>query len=186
MQTIEAINARRTVKRFANQEISREDIEALLAAATCAPNHRLTQPWRFYVLGPEARYGYGLALGNRKAKKIEDAAAAQKMRETVAEEHRALPAMLAVAMVVNENEEIREEDYAAVMMAVQNIALAAVEKGLGTAFKSGAILGDPAARAAIGVADSERIVLAIHLGVAAEAVAPKNREPASTFTRWVP
>jgi hypothetical protein len=33
------------------------------------PNHRLTQPWRFAVLGPEARASYGLALGNRKAKR---------------------------------------------------------------------------------------------------------------------
>lgn len=186
MQTLDAINQRRTIKRFENQEVSRGDIEAMLSAATLAPNHRLTQPWRFYVLGPEARYGYGMALGNRKAKKIEDPAAAQKMRETVAEEHRAVPGMLAIAMTVNENEEIREEDYAAVMMGVQNLALVAVEKGLGTAFKSGAILGDPAARAAVGVAENERIVLVINVGVAAEVPAPKARESAAALTRWVP
>jgi nitroreductase len=186
MQTIEAISERRTIKRFSNQEISREHMEALLSAATLAPNHRLTQPWRFYVLGPEARYAYGLALGSRKAKKIEDPAAAQKMRETVAEEHRALPGMLAVAMVVNENEEIREEDYAAVMMGVQNLALVAVDKGLGTAFKSGAILGDPAARAAVTVAEGERIVLVVNIGVPAEAAPAKNRDAAAVHTRWVP
>ena len=186
MLTIEAISGRRTIKRFTNQEIAREDIESLLAAATQAPNHRLTQPWRFYVLGPEARYGYGMALGSRKAKKIEDPAAAQKIRETVAEEHRALPAMLAVAMVINENEEIREEDYAAVMMGVQNLALAAVDKGLGTAFKSGAILGDPAARAAATVPEGERIVLVVNIGVPAEVSAPRNRDAPSQHTRWVP
>lgn len=186
MQINDAINTRRTIKRFANQEVSRDDIEALLQAATNAPNHRLTQPWRFYVLGPEARYGYGLALGNRKAKKLEDPAAAQKMRETVAEEHRALPAMLAIAMVVNENEEIREEDYAAVMMGAQNIALAALARGLGTAFKSGAILGDPAARTAVTVPDGERIVLVVNIGVPAEITQAKSREQASAFTRFVP
>lgn len=186
MQTLDAINQRRTIKRFENQEVSRADIESMLSAATLAPNHRLTQPWRFYVLGPEARYGYGMALGNRKAKKIEDPAAAQKMRETVAEEHRAVPGMLAIAMTVNENEEIREEDYAAVMMGVQNLALTAVEKGLGTAFKSGAILGDPAARAAVGVADNERIVLVVNFGVASEVPPSKARESAAQLTRWVP
>ena len=36
-------------------------------------------------MGPEARYAYGFALGERKAKKIEDATAAQAMRETVAQ-----------------------------------------------------------------------------------------------------
>lgn len=34
------------------------------------------------------------------------------MRNTVAAEHRALPAMLVVAVADNENPEIREEDYA--------------------------------------------------------------------------
>lgn len=186
MQLSEAISARRTVKRFSDTPVSREQLEAVLQAGTLVPNHRLTQPWRFYVLGPEARYAYGLALGNRKAKKIEDPAAAQKMRETVAEEHRALPAMLAVAMVVNENEEIREEDYAAVMMAVQNICLTAVDHGLGTALKSGAILADPAARAAATVGENERIILVMNVGTPVESTPPKNREQAPAFTKWVP
>ena len=113
MRASEAIRERRSIKRFTSRPVSREEIETLLAAATLAPNHRLTQPWRFYVLGPEARYAYGLALGERKARKLEDPAAATAMRETVAQEHRALPCMIAVAVVDNDNPEIRDEDYAA-------------------------------------------------------------------------
>src|SRR5689334_22606308 len=138
MHPTQAIQDRRSIKRFTERPVSREEIESLLAAAVAAPNHRLTQPWRFYVLGPEARSAYGRALGDRKARKIEDSAAAQAMRETIAAEHRALPAMIAVAVVDAENPEIREEDYAAAMMAIQNIALAAVERGLGSAIKTGA------------------------------------------------
>lgn len=186
MHLSEAISARRTIKRFTDTPVRREDIEALLSAGCLAPNHRLSQPWRFYVMGPDARYAYGFALGSRKAKKIEDPAAAQKLREIVAEEHRALPAMLAIAMVVNESEEIREEDYAAAMMAVQNICLTAVERGLGTALKSGAILGDPAARAATTVADNERIIIVMNVGTPVEVAPPKAREQAATFTKWVP
>src|SRR3954465_4329800 len=109
MHVTDAIRDRRSIKRFTDQPVAREQIETLLAAATLAPNHRLTQPWRFYVLGPEARYAYGLALGNRNARKIEEPGAARAMRENVAAEHRALPAMIAVAVVDNENPEIREE-----------------------------------------------------------------------------
>jgi nitroreductase len=186
MRPSEAIQQRRTIKRFTDRPISRGEIETLLSAATLAPNHRLTQPWRFYVLGPEARHGYGLALGDRKARKLEDPAAARAMRETVAAEHRALPAMLAVAMVTNENAEIREEDYAAVMMAIENLALAAVEMGLGTALKSGAVMDDPAARRAAGVRDGERIVAIVNLGEPAEVPPSKKREPASAMTTWMP
>jgi nitroreductase len=186
MRATDAIRERRSIKRFTDRPVSRDEIETLLAAATLAPNHRLTQPWRFYVLGPDARYAYGRALGERKARKIEEPEAARAMRETVSQEHRGLPCMIAVAVVNNENPEIRDEDYAATMMAVQNIALAAVELGLGTHIKTGGVMSDSAARQAAGVRDDERIVAIVNVGVPADVPPPKKREPATAFTTWVP
>ena len=186
MNVIDAIQNRRSVKRFTSREVTRAELEVLLDAAVLAPNHKLTQPWRFYVLGPEARYGYGFALGARKAKKIEDPAAAQKLKETIGEEHRALPVMLVVAVVDNENPETREEDYAATMMAIQNVMLAAVHAGLGTSMKSGAVMGDPVARAAAGVQDGERIVAVINIGEPAEVPPAKARTGAAAVTTWMP
>jgi nitroreductase len=186
MNLSDVIQNRRTIKRFTDRPVSRTEIETLLAAATLGPNHRLTQPWRFYGLGPDARYAYGLALGDRKARKLDDPAAARALRETVAAEHRALPGMIAVTVVTNENPEIREEDYAATMMGIENLALTAVELGLGTALKTGAVMNDPAARAAVGVRDEERIVAIVNVGEPAEVPPPKKREPASAFTTWVP
>src|SRR5689334_2152100 len=118
MRASEAIRQRRSVKRFTDRPVSREEIERLLDHAVLAPNHRLTFPWRFYVLGPEARHAYGLALGDRKARKLDDHVKARTVRESVAAEHRALPAMIAVAVVPNDDPETAQEDYAAAMMAV--------------------------------------------------------------------
>jgi len=186
MHVSDAISTRRSIKRFTTRPVTRDEIETLLSAAVAAPNHRLTQPWRFYVLGPEARHAYGLVLGGRKAKKIEDPEAARTMRDTVAAEHRALPAMLVVAVADNENPEIREEDYAATMMGIQNLSLAAVELGLGTHVKTGAVMSDPAARAAAGVRERERIVAVVNIGEPAEVPAPKERQAAAVFTTWRP
>ncbi|HEY9226021.1 MAG TPA: nitroreductase [Gemmatimonadaceae bacterium] len=186
MRVTEAIRDRRSIKRFTDRPVSREAIETLLAAATLAPNHRLTQPWRFYVLGPEARYAYGAALGDRKARKLEDPAAGRAMRDTVASEHRALPLMIAVAVVDTDNAEQREEDYAAAMMAVQNLSLAAVELGLGTHIKTGAVMSDPAARFAAGVRDGERIIAIVNVGEPAEVPPPKKRNDATSVTTWLP
>jgi nitroreductase len=186
MRVSEAIQRRRSVKRFTDRPVSRDEIEAVLAAAALAPNHRLTMPWRFYVLGPEARHAYGLALGERKARKLADPEAAARVRETVAAEHRALPGMIAVAAVTHEEPERREEDYAAVMMGIQNLSLAAVELGLGTHVKTGAVLEDPAARAAVGVPNGERMVAVVNIGEPAELSAAKPRRPAGEFTTWVP
>ena len=58
MHVTDAISNRRSIKRFTDRAVTRDEIASILSAATLAPNHRLTQPWRFYVLGPDARYAY--------------------------------------------------------------------------------------------------------------------------------
>ena len=184
MNVSDAIAQRRSIKKFQDRPVTREEIEALLDAAVLAPNHHLTQPWRFYVLGPDSRRRYGLALGERKARKLPDPAAADAMRERTAAEHVAFPALIAVAMVLDEKPETREEDYAAVMQAVGNIMLTAVERGLGTHVRTGAVMDDPAARAAVGVRDGERIVVMLSVGVPAEVPAPKVRPGAAAVTTW--
>jgi nitroreductase len=186
MNLFDAIQQRRSIKRFTDRPVTRAEIEQLLTAATLAPNHKLTQPWRFHVLGPEARHAYGAALGERKAKKAATLDAGRALRDAVANEHRALPAMIVVAVVKNENPEIAEEDYAAAMMAVENLALCAVGLGLGTHIKTGAVMADPAARAAAGVSDDERIVAVVNVGEPSEVPLPKQRNLASTCTSWLP
>src|SRR5207253_5193327 len=109
MQIPDIIEQRRSIKKFTDRCVTRAEIETLLDAAILAPNHRLTRPWRFYVLGPESRYAYGLALGERKARKAPDSDAAHDLRERVAAEHRALPGMIAVAIAQDGNPELREE-----------------------------------------------------------------------------
>jgi nitroreductase len=108
------------------------------------------------------------------------------MRETVAQEHRALPCMIAVAVVNTDNPEQHDEDYAATMMAVQNMALTAVELGLGTHLKTGGVMSDPAARAAAWVRDNERIVAIVNVGEPADVPPAKRRELAPSLTTWVP
>src|SRR6185503_12703972 len=185
MNVADAITQRRSIKKFLDRPVTRAEIEALLEAAVLAPNHRLTQPWRFYVLGPEARRRYGITLGERKAKKLPDADAASAVREKTAAEYEGFPALIAVAMVQSESPETREEDYAAVMQATLNIMLAAVDRGLGTHMRTGAVMDDPAARAAVGVSDGERIVAIVSVGVPAELPPPKARQGAAAVTTWV-
>lgn len=157
----------------------------MLDAAILAPNHRMTQPWRFYVLGPEARHAYGAALGARKAKNVEAPDAARAVVASAAAKEAALPAEIVVSMVLAENPAIREEDYAATMMAVENLMLTACAMGLGTHIKTGAVMDDPNARAAVGVAEGERIVALIQLGEPAVVPEAKTRRAAAEVTTWM-
>lgn len=186
MDVFDAIESRRSIRRFGDRPVTTEDIGRLLDAFTRAPNHRMTQPWRFYVLGPAARATYGRVLGARKARKVQDADAAEAVRNKVAGEHAALPGMIAVAMVQDENPEIREEDYAAIFMGLQNLALAAESIGLGTHIKTGAVMEDPDARAAAGVRDGERVVAIVNVGEPAEVPNAKPRIDPREMTTWLP
>lgn len=186
MDILEGIDGRRSIREFTDREPTREEIERLLEAAVKAPNHRMTQPWRFYVLGPVARRAYGAALGARKAKRVDEPEAAQAVLDKVAEKHASLPAMLAVSVVQDENPEIREEDYAATYMAIENLSLAAHAIGLGTHIKTGAVMDDPRSREAVGVPEGERIVATIELGEPAAVPDAKPRTAAADLTTWVP
>src|SRR6478672_11041567 len=158
MNLTDALQQRRSIKRFTDRAVTREEIEQLLAAATLAPNHKLNQPWRFHVLGPEARHAYGAALGERKAKKAATPEAGRALRDAVANEHRELPAMIVVAVVM----------------------------GLGTHIKTGGVMDDPAARAAAGVGDDERIVAVVNVGEPADVPPAKGRNPIASCTSWLP
>ena len=54
MSFAELAAARRTHKAFGTEPVPRETLLELFDLARLAPNHHLTQPWRFRVLGPES------------------------------------------------------------------------------------------------------------------------------------
>ncbi len=186
MNVLDAIRERRSIKRFSDRAVTREQVERLLAAAVLAPNHRLTQPWRFHVLGPESRRAYGAVLGRRKGAKVEDPAVAETIARKIEEEYAALPALIGVALREDAKAADREEDYAATFMAIENLCLAALELGLGTHVKTGAILQDPRVREALQLPAGERLVAIVQVGQPAEQPSAKARTDAAELTRWLP
>src|SRR5919204_6952493 len=57
LEVEEAIRTRRTHKAYRPQPVDRATLDELLELARWAPNHHLTNPWRFRVVGPEALAG---------------------------------------------------------------------------------------------------------------------------------
>ncbi len=185
MNVEEAIRARVSVKEYADDAVAREEIQTLLELAVLAPNHRMTEPLSFRVMGEGAKLAYARALAGRKAAKVEDADAAEAVRQKVIHRTTGVPWMIGVVVRQDENPEIREEDHATAFMAIENMCLAAVDMGLGTHIKTGAVMGEPALREALGVAEDERLVAVVFLGVPAEVPDRKPRTPAVQVTRWL-
>lgn len=185
MDVIEAIRARVSVKDYTETTVARERIEQLLELALLAPNHRMTQPLDFRVMGEAAKRAYAEALAGRKTAKIDDPATAAAVREKMLTRTTAVPHMIAVLVALDENPEIREEDYATAFMAIQNLGLAAVGMGLGTHIKTGAVMEEPSLRHALRVGEEQRIAAVVYLGEPAELPAPKPRDPAADRTLWL-
>jgi len=183
--TLDAIRRRRSVKRFTERDVGTDEIERLLELAVLAPNHRMTEPWEFVVLGPEARRACGDVKGRGRARWIDDAEVAEKVRQKMVSSIGAIPCILAFVQRLDDDPEVREEDFATVWMGIQNVLIGAVAMGLGTHVKTGAFLDEEGMRELLGVGEGKRILALVHLGEPSEQPEAKPREPARERTRWM-
>lgn len=184
MHVDDTIRSRVSVKEYRDSPVPRETIRTLLELAVLAPNHRMTEPLEFRVLGDAGQRAYAEALARRKAKHVDDPEAAEQVVERVVSRTTAVPAMIGVLVHEDPDPEIREEDWATAFMAIENLCLAAVARGLGTHIKTGAVMGEASLREALAVAGDQRLAAIVFLGEPAEVPAPKERTPAADLTRW--
>ena len=153
MDTIATIKGRRTHKQFDTRPIDKQVIQSILECAVLAPNHRLTEPWRFYVLTGNKKNE--LAEQRRKARlaALEDPTSERGI-ETANQAYSFMadvPVVIAVTAQRSPDDLYREkEDYAAVSCAVQNMLLAAWDKGIGTYWGTGPLTKKPVAYEIIG------------------------------------
>ena len=187
MDAIDAIQRRTSVRRFRPDPVSRETIARLLDSAVRAPNHKLTEPWRFTVLTGAARERFADLRVAHRLKRYDDPAsdearaAADKMRRETVE----TPAFVVVHCAIHPDEQTREEDYAAAMMATENLLIAAQSLGLGTSLKTGGIMREPGVASLAGLDKGFRIVAVVSLGFPAGEESPRRRRPAAVLTRWL-
>lgn len=165
MTVIEAIRARRTVGKMSG-EIPRETIRELIGLATLAPNHRMTEPWRFTVITGTARERLGRFWAERAAANIDPGARDAFIAGESKKPLRA-PTLIIVSTRTDANEEIAEEDFAATSAAVQNLLIAAQSRDIYTGWKTGKMVHDPEVKKYLGLDPSDRIVGTIYMGTEA-------------------
>lgn len=171
------IRSRRSQKTFTSRPVAQEEIKTLLEGAVLAPNHKMTEPWGFAVLG---------RLSKRKYGEIKAASKADGLREKVAAETAAIPAVIVVTQKLSTDPVRIKEDYAAIYMGIQNMLLLATSLGLGSKVHTGGIMDELPMRELIGAAEDERIVAILHVGEPAEEMKAKPRTPIAEKTKWLP
>lgn len=139
METREALLTRRTVHFYRTDPLPEGALERALEAAIRAPNHKLTNPWRFTRLGPEAR-GEVTELGvSIKCGEEAPPERVAKVRKKLSDP----PELIVVSQVLAEDELRRREDYAAVACAIQNASLSLWCEGVGSKWSTGRVTRQP-------------------------------------------
>ena len=168
MELEQAIRTRRTHKAFGRDSVDRATLDELLELARWAPNHELTNPWRFRVVGAEALARLKLAAGAEGAAKLDRAPT------------------LVVASAVLAGEPVQdEEDLHAVACATYIVLLGAHARGLAGYWRTPEVLRREEGRAAVGVPAGERVLGLIHLGQPRQQREAPERAPASDYVTYL-
>ena len=149
-----AIRSRRTHKVYGADPVDRETLLELFELARWAPNHHLTNPWRFRVVGPQALERLKAADAPESARKLDRA-----------------PTLVVVSSLGD------QEDRDATAAAAYIVLLAAHARGLATYWRTPAVLDTPEGRAAVGVEEGEQVLGLLHLGTPRQEQRVPDRAP---------
>jgi nitroreductase len=166
---VEALRTRRTHKVYGPEPLDRATVEELVELARWAPNHELSEPWRFRVVGPRALAALKAAGPADAASKLDRA-----------------PTLIVASVVVDPDPRVAEEDRDAAAAAVYGLLLAAHARGLAGYWRTPGILLQPAGRAAVGLPEHEATLGLIHLGPRRQEVRVPQRRPVAEILEFLP
>ena len=169
MELEEAIRGRRTHKVYGPEPVDRATLDELLELGRWAPNHHLTNPWRFRVVGPEALRRLKEAAGPEAAAKLDRA-----------------PTLVVASAALSGDPVQDQEDLHAAACAAYIVLLAAHARGLAGYWRTPEVLRTPAGRAACGIPGGEATLALLHLGEARGDKPAPERAPLESVVTHLP
>ena len=151
------IRSRRTHKAYGPDPVPRETLLELFELARWAPNHHVTNPWRFRVIGPRA-----LAVLKAAAEDHKPGSASKLDRA---------PTLIAVSAKQTGDAEQDHEDVLATAVAAYIVLLGAHERGLAAYWRTVPVLS------ALGLPDDELPIGLLYLGTPRQEQRVPDRAP---------
>ena len=148
------LRERRTINLYEPEPVDAAILLEAIEAARWAPNHRLTEPWTFYVVSPQTKERIA-----RCAADIDAADKGEKVGQARYERMMAVPAGFVLTSRIGNGELMDLEDYAACCCAAQNLMLFLWPRGVGVKWTTGAVTREPAFYDLLGIdQQAERVV----------------------------
>ncbi len=188
MDVVQAIKTRQSVGRVKQDPVPRELIGQILESAVHAPNHKITEPWRFHVFTGKGRGE--LARARAKLAGLladEEGEEAELIAGRISRERKKAfrsPVVIAVISVAGRDEVETLENYAACCAALQNMQLMAHSLGLASIWRTGPVAYHPFMRDFFGLDDGDKIVAYLYLGYSDMGERARRRRPAGELTVW--
>ena len=152
----EVLRGRRTIELFLQTDVPQTLVTDAIEAATWAPNHHVTEPWQFYVLG-KATKERCLDLCRDIVLQKKGEKAADFKRQSWSEK----PGWLVVTCQRSQDELLQREDYAACCAAVQTFLLYLWKAGIGCKWTTGDITRDSRFFEIVGIDEKDAFVVGL-------------------------
>jgi coenzyme F420-0:L-glutamate ligase/coenzyme F420-1:gamma-L-glutamate ligase len=192
-QLLEVLRSRRSIRRFSDQPVSRDDIARLLEAAHWAPSNHNRQPWRFLVVEDRVRIrSVGRSVGQSLAVKLKSlpplasayagdlahyATLFVQAPVLIVALHKRPVSVSAALLEGVPNPALVSGEPLSVAMAVQNLLLAAHTLGLGACVMTATLLVQDAVAAALPLPAGFDLTCFVALGHPAESPeAPRRKK----------
>ncbi|MDQ0253462.1 nitroreductase [Evansella vedderi] len=182
------IHERRSIGKVKSDPVEKEKIEKMLEAATWAPNHHHTEPWKFFVLSGEGRRPLGRVLAEIAKESMDDPTTTEnqeKLKKAAEKPFRA-PVIITVAVTPSDNPKVIPiEEVAAVSAAIQNMLLAAHAQGLGAIWRSGKPAYHPKMKELFGLREQDEVLGFVYVGYSDMPERQGKRTSFTEKTTWV-
>jgi nitroreductase len=177
----EALHHRRMAWKWQDKAVPRQALERMLDTTVWAPNHRQTEPWRFFVIPHDSAHRQRLADFAHDATIARDGEGpkAGRMRQWVLDQ----PELVFAYSVPGGFEEMTRENYAATVCALHNVGLAGVAEGIAVTWETGGVAKLPGLAEAVGADPEWQLVAMASVGYSDEE-SHSSRTPASEFVHW--
>ncbi|HAG90700.1 MAG TPA: nitroreductase [Bdellovibrionales bacterium] len=180
MNLKELIRSRRTIHQFKDEPVSWDLVEEALELSLWAPNHKLTEPWRYISANPEQRQQLvDLAVDLKKQKESEFS----ETKEKALRKKLSAPAHW-IFLGISKSADPRtfEEDQATMACSVQIISLVLWEKGIGTKWSTGKFSIHPETYKILDISPDEIYLMGVlFIGIPDLIPAPPKKKAPGTF-----
>jgi nitroreductase len=181
------IKSRRSIFQFKPEVVPNTAIDQCLEAAIWAPNHGLTEPWRFYVIGPKMHIKLASIYAELRALKRANRADInnyQSVYDHAIKKFMSIPKLIFVGQTSNSDPTVQAEDYASCACAIQNFQLAAWELNLGVQWSTGPIINAPETANLLQIDPSKiQLIAALYMGYP-KAIPNTSRRPYLELTQY--